>query len=718
MDSAMAAVVRASGAYGGILYVLPPGENAVWQVLVTGVPQEMAAPWRRVGLGDPMPVADAVRERRLVWAGGRENMARQYPRLALVLPYEFGLAAAPVISGTAVRGGLVLLWAGNHPAGLSVGEQDAVRAGCRRLGDSIERASARGEALRPDRPRTLPPPAPRPSSPVEAAALSGFVDRLPGGSCALDLQGRLTFVTPGAAELLGVDRSLLLGALPWEALPWMDVPHVEDRYRAALVSRSPQAFTVLRPPKTWLTFELYPDATGLSVRIVPGSPGTDASPSRSVRGTGPSRATVLYHLMHLAATLTEAVSVPDVVEQTADQLMPALGAQGMVVMVPEDGRLRIVGQRGYRPELLKHFDGLPLSSAVPGADVIATGVPGFWPTFEELHDAYPAMTHEDGMAAWAVLPLIASGRPIGSLLLSYRRPHVFPPGERAALTSLAGLVGQALDRARLYDAKHHLAHRLQSALLPHSLPHVPGLNVAACYLPAARGLGIGGDFYDVIRLDERTAAVTIGDVQGHNVDAAALMGQVRTAVHAHATVGAPPGEVLARTNRLLTDLDPGLFTSCAYVHLDLATHRACVALAGHPPPLLRHADGRVEPLRVPPGLLLGIEPDTVYPSLEFPLPPGCVLALYTDGLVEAPGVDLDDAIAALAGLLEHGDPGDLDPMAETLIRHAPTPGDDIALLLVSPRAVAGHSGGRSIVFTDEKDERRSAGAGSGGEDAR
>ncbi|BDD76925.1 MULTISPECIES: SpoIIE family protein phosphatase [Streptomyces] len=718
MDSAMAAVVRASGAFGGILYALPPGEDAVWQVLVTGVPQEMAAPWRRVGLRDPMPVADAVREHRLVWAGGREEMAREYPRLALVLPYDFGLAAAPVLSGSTVRGGLVLLWPGNHPARLSAGEQDVIRAGCRRLGDTLQRAIDRGEPLRPpERPRTLPPAAPRTPSPAEATALSAFVDRLPGGSCALDLEGHLTFVTPGAAELLGVDRSLLVGALPWEALPWMDVPHVEDRYRAALVSRRPQRFTVLRPPKTWLAFELYPDATGLSVRITSGSPDTDTPPSRSVHASGPSRATVLYHLMHLASTLTEAVSVQDVVEQTADQLMPALGAQGMVVMVPADGRLKVVGQRGYRPELLRRFDGTPLTSAVPGVDVMATGVPGFWTTFEELHHAYPAMTHEDGMAAWALLPLIASGRPIGSLLLSYRRPHVFPPGERAALTSLAGLVGQALDRARLYDAKHHLAHRLQSALLPHTLPDVPGLNVAARYLPASRGLGIGGDFYDVIRLDEHTASVTIGDVQGHNVDAAALMGQVRTAVHANATVGAPPDDVLARTNRLLTDLDPGLFTSCAYVHIDLATHRACVALAGHPPPLVRHSDGRVETLRVPPGLLLGIEPDTVYPSLEFPLPPGSVLVLYTDGLVEAPGVDLDDAIAALGGLVEHGDPGDLDAMADTLIRHAPTPGDDIALVLVGPRASApGHSRGRSIVFRDKKDERRSTRAGSGGED--
>ncbi|MFC8005311.1 SpoIIE family protein phosphatase [Streptomyces olivaceus] len=686
MDSAMAAVVRASGAFGGILYALPPGEDALWQVLVAGVPEEMAAPWRRVALDDPMPVADAVRDRELTWCSGREEMARQYPRVALVLPYEFALAAAPVVSGGAVRGALVLLWPGGRPADLDPGEREVLRTGCRRLAECLRRAADRGDPLRPaDRPRTLPPPAPRTPSPAEATALSAFVGRLPGGSCALDLEGRITFVTPGAAGLLGADRAGLVGALPWEALPWMDVPHVEDRYRAALLSRRPQAFTVLRPPGTWLSFELYPDATGLSVRITRGAPDRDRPPDRPGTGSVPGRATVLYHLMHLASTLTEAVGVDEVVEQTAGQLMPALGAQAMVVMAPEDGRLKIVGHRGYDAGLMERYDAAPLTSDIPAVDVMATGLAGFWTTFAELHAAYPATVHEDGMAAWAVLPLIASGRPIGSLLLAYARPHVFPPGERAALTSLAGLVGQALDRARLYDAKDHLAHRLQAALLPHTLPRLPRLNVAARYLPAARGLGVGGDFYDLIRLDEHTAGAAIGDVQGHNVDAAALMGQVRTAVHAHATVGASPDDVLARTNRLLTDLDPGLFASCAYVHLDLAMRRACVALAGHPPPLVRHADGRVEPLRVPPGLLLGIEADSRCPAVEFPFPAGSVLALYTDGLVEAPGVDIDDAIAALGGLLEHGDPADLDGMADTLVRHAPTPGDDIALLLLSPR---------------------------------
>lgn len=196
-------------------------------------------------------------------------------------------------------------------------------------------------------------------------------------------------------------------------------------------------------------------------------------------------------------------------------------------------------------------------------------------------------------------------------------------------------------------------------------------------------MGIGGDFYDVIRLDANTAAAAIGDVQGHNVKAAALMGQVRTAVHASA--GAPPAEVLERTNRLLADLDPGLFTSCLYVHLDLAGHRALLTTAGHPPPLLRHPGGQTEVLRLPPGLLLGIDRAARYPTTEIPLPPGAALALYTDGLVEVPGTDLDESTAALAGQFTRGAGRSMDALADSLVRYAKhaTPGsDDIALLLI------------------------------------
>lgn len=200
-------------------------------------------------------------------------------------------------------------------------------------------------------------------------------------------------------------------------------------------------------------------------------------------------------------------------------------------------------------------------------------------------------------------------------------------------------------------------------------------------------MDIGGDFYDLIRCTPTTAVAVIGDVQGHNTTAAALMGQVRTAVHAHATAGATPGDILARTNRLLTDLDPGLFASCLIAHLDLTHHRAQLATAGHPPALLRHPDGPTDILRIPPGLLLGIAPDAQYQTTDIALPPGAVLALYTDGLVESPGTDIDDATTALAAHLTSAQTQNLDTLAETLIHYAEQAAplnDDIALLLIRP----------------------------------
>ncbi len=486
MDTAVAAVVRATGASGALLYVLTPGREALWLSHVSGVPREVAAPWSRVAMGDPMPVADAVREERLVWVNGQVEMARRYPRPAVVLPYDFALAAVPVASDSGVRGGLVLFWPSGHPPQLSRVEHDALRTGSRHLGHLMEQAVRRGEpvvspagrascrrnrdaphgrgglgghrAPRPAARRVRRPEPERPDHP-----------RHPGRR---RTRGRRT---GAAAGLPAVGGAAVDGR-----------PHVEDRYRAALISRTPQTFRVLRPPDTWLSFELYPDPSGISVRIDRAADGREPDPV-SETAHGPGRATVLYHLMHLATTLTEAVGVQDVVDQTAQQLLPALGAQGMVLMTSEDGRLRILGHRGYSTELLGRFDGAPLSRDIPGAAVLATGEAGFFPSFRQMVTAYPKMTHEDGMAAWAVLPLIASSRPIGSVLLSYDRPRAFPPSERAVLTSLAGLVGQALDRALLYDSKDRLAHRLQSALLPTACPPSPGCgsSPAICRPPAA-----------------------------------------------------------------------------------------------------------------------------------------------------------------------------------------------------------------------------------------
>ncbi|GAA2925266.1 SpoIIE family protein phosphatase [Kitasatospora cinereorecta] len=688
LDSAVAHLVREAGASVAMLYLLPRNETTLHLAVLSGVPWQLATPWNRVTLSAPIPVADAVRHRCLIWLGSQEELARRYPRPALVMPYRFALCAAPIRTGGVDRGGIVLLWPGSHPPQLSPRERDALTAACHGIGMLLQQAESGGFPVLPGiQPRMLAPPEPPVPEPAEAAAAMEFVRRLPGGSCALSLDGSITFLNEAAADLLGVRAADVLGTLPWVSLPWMDDPAVEDHYRAAVIGRQQTSFTTLRPPDRWLSFELFPNASGISIRITPAAgpeartpPAPQGYTSRAV----PSRATALYHLMHLAATLTEAVGTQDVIELAGDQLMPAFRIQSLIVMTSVAGRLRIEGRRGLHPTLMDRFDGAPLNSDTPAAHVLMTGVPGFFADFSELERAYPSAGMRDAVAASAFLPLIVSGHPVGSLVLAYDQGHVFEPEERALLTSIAGLLAQALDRARLYDTKDRLAHSLQAHLLPHTLPRIEGLDVAARYLPATRGMGIGGDFYDLIRLDDSTAAVTIGDVQGHNVNAAALMGQVRTAVHASA--GAPPDEVLGRTNRLLTDLDPGLFTSCLYVHLDLAGHRAVLATAGHPPPLVRQPDGQTEVLGLPPGLLLGIDPSSRYPTAEIPLPPGAALALYTDGLVEAPGVDFDDAAAELAEHFALALDQTMDEVADTLVRYAKrsTPGtDDIALLLVN-----------------------------------
>ncbi|MGV9704703.1 SpoIIE family protein phosphatase [Streptomyces sp. NPDC003483] len=709
LDPYLCQILLETGASIGHVYLLSRNGSELRLAVTSGISRDIIAPWARVGLASPIPVSDAVRDGCLVWVGGLEEMAIRYPRAALVLPYPFAMVAAPIATGATTWGGLVLLWPGSHPPRLALREREAVQVWCRRLALLLKQASDRGQpVLAGPEPRMLPGPLTRTAGAAEAQAAADFAERLPEGCCGLDLTGRIAYVTASAADFFGADRSVLLGSRPCDALPWLDNLLFEDRYRAAVVSGQPTSFTALCPPDRQLALHLYPDSSGLSIRVTPAPPPHGGEPTETGRpapvtapaGTRatapvtPGRTAGLYHLLHLAATLTEAVGVQDVVDQAADQLLDAFNAQGLVLFVASDDRLRIIGHRGYPEEIIARFDGAALSAQptgsvpsppTPSALALTAGVPSFFGSPDEMDRAYPGVPRLTNKQAWAFLPLIASGRPVGCWTLSYDQPHRFTPEERAILTSTAGLLAQALDRATLYDNEHHLVHRLQTALLPRALPDISGLDVASRYLPSTRGIDIGGDFYDLIRLGPTTVAATIGDVQGHNADAAALMGQVRTAVHAAA--GAPPGDVLARVNRLLTDLDPGLFTSCLYAHLDLAHHHVQVATAGHPPPLLRHPGGRAEVVNLSPGLLLGIDPSCHYPTTGIDFPSGAVLALYTDGLVEAPGADIEETTAALAGRLARARHQTMDALADTLVRHtrrdAPQ-NDDIALLLISP----------------------------------
>ncbi|MCQ4080956.1 SpoIIE family protein phosphatase [Streptomyces sp. RB6PN25] len=689
LDSLLERAVRDTGVHAGAVFLPASDGQALLLEATVGLPAEYLAPWFGVALSSPVPVAEAVREQRAVWLGDSQEFARRYPRTAIALPYPHAVAAAPILTGTTVWGALLLFWPGSDTAGSASPSPERVGAACRRLGRFLRDAADAGHAVGPGPlPRTLPQPPARRREPAEALAAADFAERLPEGSCSLDLEGRFTYVSATAAALLGISVPDLIGTRPWQSLPWSTDVAFEDRFRAAVVSRQPGYFGAMLPPDRWLAFELYPDGSGVSIRISPTGPG-GASPAAPARTETFQREPIplgeVYQVLYLSAALSEAVGVGDVVDLVTEEMLSAFGARTVALLAAEGGRMRVIGRRGYSPWLLEQFDGAPLTCSAPAVRVLATGVPSFFATFEELSRAYPPAPHQDGLHAWAFLPLIASGRPVGSCVFAFDRPHPFSDNERVVFTALAGLIAQALERAHLYDTSKELAQSLQAALLPDSLPDLPGLDVAARYLPSVRGMDIGGDFYDLVRVDDTTAVAVIGDVQGHNVNAAALMARVRPAIRSQAITGATPALALAHANRQLVEMDPGRFASCLYAHLDLARRRAVLATAGHPPPVLRHPDGHTELLPLPPGLLLGIDPDADYPSTEIPLTPGTVLALYTDGLVETPGVDMDDAMAGLAAQLSQASPQPMDRLATTLIDHARRTAprtDDIALLLI------------------------------------
>jgi GAF domain-containing protein len=682
LDRLLERVTQDVGAHIGVTYLLVPERQVLQMTAVIGAPRRLALPWVRLALAAPAPVPEAVRSRRPVWLSDQQAFASRFPRPALAFPYSVAHYAVPLVADEVCWGALYLLWPGSRSEP-SVAEQARISAAVEEMAEVLRDAAARHQPVRPrDEPLVMEPlPAPNHAEPDALAAR--FID----GFVALDQRGRMTFLTDRAAQLLDRDRAELLDAEPWDVLPWLNDPTYENAFVAALFSRQPTGFAARRPDGARLSFLLYPDVTGISVRIRPeDAPDSEHQPAEDTMPSALARAGTLFHLLHLAAAPTEAAGVNEVAESLMDQMRPVLGAQGLALLFTEEGRLQVVGARGL-PEMAGHFDGLPMTDHSEGIRTIETGVPGFHPTNAELVRAFPQHRPYRDLAASAFLPLTVSGGTFGCLVLGYDKPRPFTPDERAELTSLAGMIAQAMERARLYDANAQVARGLQDGLLPRHLPRVPDLEVAARYRPATHVLEVGGDFYDLIDFGAHGAAALIGDVQGHSVQAAALMGQVRIAMHCYARTGAPPEEILARTNQLLLELNSELFCSCLYAHIDVPRQRVLLASAGHPPAIVRHRAHHAQVLDLPPGLLLGVDEEASFQTVELPLPPGALLALYTDGLVERPGTDLRRSIDVLADQLAEAEDEPLDVLADRIVERAqettiPRNSDDIALLLV------------------------------------
>ncbi|MFE2329809.1 SpoIIE family protein phosphatase [Streptomyces sp. NPDC059385] len=465
---------------------------------------------------------------------------------------------------------------------------------------------------------------------------------------------------------------------------------------------------------------------GTIQEIAEPQPGTTAAHTPI---TGDWRRSREAFLLDAGRALAEARSTAEVLRVAASLSMPGFSPDGLAVFGVAGDRLSVIGHHGHGPGDEGPFSDMRLDTAYPAADVVRTGRAIYLPNPEDYKRRFPAtwpLAQRFGRTSWAFLPLIVAGRTMGAWMAAFKHPVSFSPDERSVLTTVARMLAQALQRAGVAESERELTTGLQRSMMPQLGPEIPGMRIAARYVPTGGGLQVGGDWYDMIPLPSGRFALVIGDVQGHDVRAAGLMGQLRIAVRAYASEGHRPDAVLSRASRFLAglcssqeaesdedlDLQSPRFATCLYAECDPRTGVLEVARAGHPDPAIRMADGTVLMRPTAGGLPLGIVPDTDYPTTRFTLEPGETMMLCTDGLIETGGHDLDTGWARLRAILEsetptpgapesehldggHRDGGHLEKLADLLVQavHGPsshhTTGpladrreDDIAVVLL------------------------------------
>ncbi|MFD4622850.1 SpoIIE family protein phosphatase [Streptomyces sp. NPDC058475] len=402
------------------------------------------------------------------------------------------------------------------------------------------------------------------------------------------------------------------------------------------------------------------------------------------------------------AALAHARTVQDVIDVLEDTHgLTHLGATSLVMGLVEAGRVRMVAT-GPQASYVPGTRVTRLDAKYPMNEVVRTLTPHFIESPEEFAESYPLLwpnITDLKITSAAYLPLIVQARPIGAIGLLYNDRYGFTSEERNVLVALGSSIAQSLQRAMFYEQEKDLAQSLQQAMLPRSIPDVPEADIAVRYRSASFGRDIGGDWYDVIPLPGGRVGAVIGDVQGHDTHAAAVMGQLRIVLRAYAAEGHTPATVMARASVFLHELDTDRFATCLYAEADMSTGVVQVVRAGHIDSLVRQTDGSCRRLSVEGGLPLGLSAE--FGRLEYPvdtveLDPGQTLLLCTDGLVEQPGIDLDEGMHTLMELIRTG-PDDVSDLADRLIDVAEARGgeDDVALLLLRRRGLAPQqSGGR------------------------
>ncbi|WP_181449062.1 SpoIIE family protein phosphatase [Nonomuraea aridisoli] len=404
----------------------------------------------------------------------------------------------------------------------------------------------------------------------------------------------------------------------------------------------------------------------------------------------------LAMLVEASARIGTSLDVRQTAQELADYAVPALADYAAVdlvePMLPDQTPVERPGGMEVGVPVFRRAGAASISPGLPESPwargeavfvppdspwtrVLSTGRAHFEPEMDTSpgtwldHDPARARTVRLlGMHSLMIVPLRARGETLGvTAFVRSRNPAPFTRDDLLLAEELAARAALSLDSAHRYTRERTAALALQRNLLPRRLCDGGALDVAYRYLPSGAHGGVGGDWYDTIPLSGGRIALVVGDVTGHGINAAATMGRIRTAVRTLAYMDMPPGELLTQLDNLISRLHeqdvgadgaplPTLGSTCLYAVYDPATRRCTMATAGHPPPAVVGPDGRVAFLAGPTGPPVGLNLEATHDSFDVELPPGTLLALYTDGLIERRQDDLDTGMARLrAALADYAD---------------------------------------------------------------
>jgi GAF domain-containing protein/anti-sigma regulatory factor (Ser/Thr protein kinase) len=397
-------------------------------------------------------------------------------------------------------------------------------------------------------------------------------------------------------------------------------------------------------------------------------------------------------LQEVTARLARAVTTEDAARAILRGATGSVGADAAsIALASDDGRsLRVSpgllssGTLRLRPPFeISMNDRTVLAHVFRNGRALWIASPDEWKSrFEEGF----ATQGDLGRCLYAV-PIVAKGEAIGALAVYFREERGKPSADEAELiSSFAHQAGVALERARAYEVEHEAAMTLQRNLMPEGTGYSATVDVDGRYLPATRGVHVGGDWYDIVDRPDGTVAFAVGDIAGHGLQAAAAMGQVRSAWRALALSMTEPNAILASLDRFAGGVDGAFFSTILTLLLDPSRNELRYASAGHPPALVIEPDGSARFLEGGRSVPLGLPFDLPRPQAQERLGEGSILVVYTDGLVERREEPLDRGLERLAQVASRVRTGSLTEISDGLLelvaddRH-----DDVALLTIGPR---------------------------------